>query len=108
MKTKKKKLIAQWKVSVHDLLRELLEGNPEANNGQLVGLRYGVMLASELMVNIANRAIELDDKVLLDICLRLGLLSENKKEVCSMCKEEVIILPTSKKSNICNKCWIKK
>lgn len=66
----------QWKVQTAQLLKELVESNPTAWI-----LRIPVLVLRRLMIQVAERAIVIDDPELNILMLRLGLYEVHPLEV---------------------------
>lgn len=65
-----------WKVHTPNLLRELVENNPSA-----WACRIPVMILQRLLIELAERAIAVDDPELNSIMLRLQLYDVDPREI---------------------------
>lgn len=58
-----------WKVHTPNLLKEIIEGNPHS-----WALRQPVLIFRSILVEVAQRALELEDDELLGLMQRLTLV----------------------------------
>lgn len=71
----KEDLTNEWKVDTANLLRLLLEDNPKGGV-----LYHPVRIFQGLLAKLAERAIQINDKELNDILLRLCLIEPGGKD----------------------------
>lgn len=68
-------LSKSWKVDTPNLLRLLVEDNPKGTI-----LRQPVKIFQNLLIELAERALQINDKKLNEILLKLNLIEVNKEE----------------------------